>query len=284
VTAEAALPAGVEHRCAVLGSPVGHSLSPALHEAAYAELGLTGWTYGRAAVRADGLAGFVEGLDASWRGLSLTMPLKVAVLELDGARVSALAALAGAGNTLLLEGGERHVENTDVPGLVWAVQQAAPGPVRTVTVVGSGATARSAVVAAPRLGAERVQVLARDPAKAEALGVLADAVGVDLAVLPWGAAPPEADLLVSTVTAGAVDDAAEALVGSAGVVFDVVYDPWPTALAAAAARAGVRVVDGLDLLVGQAVEQVALMTGRRPSPSTLRAAGDAALAARATPA
>lgn len=86
---------------------------------------------------------------------------------------------------------------------------------------------------------------------------------------------------MSTVTAGAVDDQAEALAASAGVVFDVVYDPWPTALADAAGRAGVRVLDGLDLLVGQAVEQVELMTGRRPSPEVLRAAGDRALAERA---
>ena len=274
--------AEVTHRCAVLGSPVAHSLSPALHEAAYAELGLTGWSYGRAEVRADGLAGFVDGLDASWRGLSLTMPLKVAALELEGARVSALAALAGAGNTLLLQDGERRVENTDVPGLVWAVRQAGDDPVGTVTVVGSGATARSAVVAAPRLGAERVQVLARDRTKAAALGPLAEAVGVELVALPWGTPPPHADLLVCTVTAGAVDDAADALAASADLVFDVVYDPWPTALAAAAGRAGVRVLDGLDLLVGQAVEQVELMTGRRPSPAVLRAAGDAALAAHGT--
>lgn len=271
----------VAHRCAVLGSPIAHSLSPALHAAAYAELGLTGWSYGRAEVRADGLATFVDGLDATWRGLSLTMPLKVAVLELARVEVSATAALAGAGNTLLLGDGRRRVENTDVAGLVRAVRSVTSAPVTTITVVGSGATARSAVVAAPALGATTVQVLARDPAKAAALAPLAATVGVELAVPRWGDAPPAAGLLVSTVTAGAVDDQAEALAGSAAVVFDVVYDPWPTALAAAAARADVRVLDGLDLLVGQAVEQVELMTGRRPTAAVLRAAGDAALAARA---
>ncbi|SDU88863.1 shikimate dehydrogenase [Microlunatus sagamiharensis] len=269
----------VRHRAAVLGSPIAHSLSPALHAAAYAELGMAGWSYGLAEVEADGLAAFVDGLDETWRGLSLTMPLKVAVLELDGVEVSETARLAGAGNTLLLD--ERRVENTDVAGLVWAVRSITQDPVATVSVVGSGATARSALVAAPRLGATTVQVLARDPAKARSLAPLAEAVGVELAVPRWGSAPPEAGLLVSTVTAGAVDDQAEALAASAGVVFDVVYDPWPTALADAAGRAGVRVLDGLDLLVGQAVEQVELMTGRRPSPEVLRAAGDRALAERA---
>jgi len=264
----------------VLGSPIAHSLSPALHEAAYAELGLTGWSYGRAEVRGDGLATFVEGLDATWRGLSLTMPLKVAVLDLPGvAEVSETARLAGAGNTLLLDGGRsgRRVHNTDVPGLVQAVRRVTTGPVATATVVGSGATARSAVVAAGRLGAHRVQVLARDPAKVEALAPLAAAVGVELRAVGWGSVPPAADLLVSTVTAGAADERADALAASAGTVFDVVYDPWPTPLAASAARLGVRVLDGLDLLVGQAVEQVALMTGRRPTAAVLRAAGDAAL-------
>jgi hypothetical protein len=98
-------------RCAVLGSPIQHSLSPALHRAAYGYLGLD-WTYDRVEVDERGLAAFVGGLDASWRGLSLTMPLKVAVLELGN--VDQLASLAGAGNTLILEGGSRTVHNTDV--------------------------------------------------------------------------------------------------------------------------------------------------------------------------
>ncbi|HEY0237696.1 MAG TPA: shikimate dehydrogenase [Friedmanniella sp.] len=272
-------PTGARHRCAVLGSPIGHSLSPVLHQAAYAELGLTGWSYGRAEVRGDGLAAFVDGLDDSWRGLSLTMPLKVAVLELAGVTfVSDAARLTGAGNTLLLDGPARQVHNTDVGGLVSAVRQVASAAVETVTVVGSGATARSSVAAAAELGAHRVHVLARDPQKAEALRPLAAAVGLELVVVPWGSTPPHADLLVSTVTAGAVDDRAEALAGSADLVFDVVYDPWPTPLADAAGRAGVRVLDGLDLLVGQAVLQVELMIGQRPSSAVLRAAGDAALA------
>ena len=268
----------VTHRCAVLGSPVGHSLSPALHAAAYAELGLTGWSYGRAEVRADGLAAFVGSLDETWRGLSLTMPLKVAVMTLPGvAVVSDVARLTGVGNTLLLDGAARQVHNTDVGGLVQAVRDRFGGPLATVTVVGSGATARSAVAAAADLGASRVQLLARDQGKAEALRHLGEAVGVDLVALPWGSTPPAADLLVSTVTAGALDARADALAASAGLVFDVVYDPWPTALADAASRAGARVLDGLDLLVGQAVLQLELMTGRRPRPATLRRAGEAAL-------
>ena len=283
MTAEDAAPTDRRppYRCAVLGSPVAHSLSPVLHQAAYAELGLTGWSYGRAEVRADGLAAFVDGLDDTWRGLSLTMPLKVAVLELPGVEtVSDDARLTGVGNTLLLDGAGRQVHNTDVAGLVWALDRVLDEGVTTATVLGSGATARSTLVALAGLGATRVQVLARDPARAEALRPLAETLDLDLLVLPWRSTPPPARVLVSTVTAGALDDWADAAAGSAEVVLDVVYDPWPTSLAAAAARAGVRVVDGLDLLVGQAVLQVELMTGHRPSPDVLRAAGDAALAAR----
>jgi shikimate dehydrogenase len=258
-------------------------LSPALHAAAYAELGLAGWSYGRAEVRGDELAGFVEGLDASWRGLSLTMPLKVAVLELPGlSAVSDVARRTGVGNTLLLDGAVREVHNTDVAGFVWALDRVRD-QVGTATLLGSGATARSALVALAELGAGRVQVLARDPDKARRMTSLAEQVGLELVVLPWEGVPPDADVLVSTVTAGALDGWAEALAGSARVVFDVVYDPWPTTLAAAAERVGVRVVDGLDLLVGQAVEQVELMTGLRPSPGVLRAAGEAALAGRGKP-
>ncbi|MGI3784147.1 MAG: shikimate dehydrogenase, partial [Janthinobacterium lividum] len=271
----------VLHRCAVLGSPIAHSLSPVLHEAAYVELGLTGWSYGRAEVRADGLAAFVEGLDETWCGLSLTMPLKVAVLDLPGVElVSDAARLTGVGNTLLLDGAARQVHNTDVAGLAWALGRALEDGVGSATVLGSGATARSALVALAELGAQQVQVLARDPARATALRPLAEALDVELVVLPWGTSAPDVDVLVSTVTAGALDDWVEEIADSAEVVLDVVYDPWPTVLAATALRAGAQVVDGLDLLVGQAVLQVELMTARRPSPEVLRAAGDAALAAR----
>ena len=145
-------------RCAVLGSPIGHSLSPALHRAAYTHLGLN-WTYDRFEVDEQQLASFVRGLDASWRGLSLTMPLKVAVLELG--QVDQLARQAGAGNTLVLEGGESWVYNTDVGGLIWAVGQVAASPLPRVTILGAGATARSALIAATQLGAQGVTVVAR---------------------------------------------------------------------------------------------------------------------------
>lgn len=267
-------------RCAVLGSPIEHSLSPALHRAAYAVLGLTAWTYDRFEVAEAALVDVVSQCDQSWRGLSLTMPLKVVVLELG--EVDEVAALAGAGNTLIFDEGVRRVYNTDVGGLVWAIRRVHPGPVSRVTVLGAGATARSALVSAAQLGAKRVVVMARTPARADPLRVLGETLGLGVEVRPWGT-PPAADLVVSTVTASGPDAIAESVAASAPVVFDAIYHPWPTVLAEAAERAGCTVVNGLDLLVGQALLQIELMTGRQVDPEVLYAAGREALAGAPRP-
>jgi shikimate dehydrogenase len=268
VTPDLNSPGEVRH-CAVLGSPIEHSLSPALHRAAYTQLGLS-WTYDRVEVDEARLAPFVSGLDASWRGLSLTMPLKVAVLKLG--QVDELAKLAGAGNTLVLEGGERWVYNTDIGGLIWAVSQVTAAPLPRVTVLGTGATARAALLAATHLGAQLVTIVARTPARAEALRTLADELGVTLDIRQWSTPIPAADLVVSTVVSGAADSIAQAVAGSAPLIVDIIYDPWPTVLAAVAERAGCTVVGGLDLLVGQALLQIELMTGRSVAADVLYAA------------
>ena len=260
---------GGVRRCAVVGSPIEHSLSPTLHRAAYAQLGLN-WIYDRFEVDERRLAAFVAGLDSSWRGLSLTMPLKVAVLELG--QVDELAKLAGAANTLVVEGGERWVHNTDVGGLTWAVRQVTPTPFSRVTILGAGGTARAALIAATQLGAKQVTVVARTPSRAEALRRVSDELGVTLEISPWTGQVPDSDLVVSTVVSGAADSIAEVVAGSAPLIVDIIYDPWPTVLAAAAERAGCTVVNGLDLLVGQALLQIELMTGRSVSSDVLYAA------------
>ncbi|CAA9302282.1 MAG: Shikimate 5-dehydrogenase I alpha [uncultured Friedmanniella sp.] len=263
-------------RCAVLGSPIAHSLSPALHRAAYAELGLD-WSYDRFEVVEDGLAGFVAGCDETWRGLSLTMPLKAVALDLG--EVDPLAAQVGAANTLLFEAdGSRRLHNTDVGGLVWALGRVGVTAVDRATLLGAGATARSTLVSLSRLGAREVTVLARTPARAVPLVALGDSLGMAVTVRSWTDPLPGADVVLNTAVTGAADALAEAAAASAPVVFDAIYDPWPTRLAEAAAAAGCAVVNGLDLLVGQALLQIELMTGRSVSASTLEAAGRAALA------
>jgi shikimate dehydrogenase len=262
-------------RCAVLGSPIEHSLSPVLHRAAYAELGLADWSYDRYEVREAELADFVGELDDSWRGLSLTMPLKVAALGLG--QPDELVALVGAANTLILGPDGNRLYNTDVDGLVSAVVGAGSGGLDRVTVLGAGATARSSLVSAARLGATTVSVVARTPAKAEDLRPLAERLRLRLKVLDWSAPLEPTDLVISTVTAGAADARAEEIAACAAVVFDAIYDPWPTPLAMAGLKLGRAVLNGLDLLVGQAVLQVELMTGHQVAPGVLMAAGRAAL-------
>jgi shikimate dehydrogenase len=265
--------------CAVLGDPVAHSLSPVLHRAAYAELGLD-WTYDAVRVGVEDLSGFVSGLGPEWRGLSLTMPLKRRALALSEA-VTDRAQLAGAANTLLLEDGVPVLaDNTDLPGAAAALRERYDGPVTAVTVLGGGATAASTGLAMCDLGAERVRLLVRSPERAgEALDAIArhpSSPRVEVGSL--AEEPIEGDVLISTVPVAAQDDDLVARCAEAPVVFEVLYDPWPTPLAAAA-RTGV-LVGGLDLLVHQAVLQVELFTGRSVPFTVLRSAGEEALDAR----
>jgi shikimate dehydrogenase len=262
----------------VLGSPIAHSLSPTLHRTAYGVLGLD-WRYDRVEMAEDGLAAFVAGCDASWRGLSLTMPLKAAALELGEA--DPLARQACAANTLVFEpDGSRRLYNTDVPGLVWALRRAGAEALPRVTILGTGATARSALLSATRLGARQVTVVGRTVARVAPLEELGRSLDVEVRPLTWASPLPPADALLSTAVAGAADSLAEAAAASAPLVFDAIYHPWPTALAGAAEAAGRRLVNGLDLLVGQALLQLELMTGHAVDPTLLYTAGRSALAGR----
>ncbi len=268
-------------RCAVLGSPIAHSLSPVLHRAAYAELGL-GWAYEAVELTEGGLAEFLDGLDASWRGLSLTMPLKRAVVPLVD-ELSDRARQAQAANTVVLDGGRRSGHNTDIPGIAAALRERYDGPVDAALVLGGGATAASAVLALADLGCTTVTLVVRDEVRAqETLAAAArhpSSPAVD--VRPFGAPVPGADVLVSTIPAAAQDDGVLDLLDGVRAVFEVIYEPWPTPLAVRARRDGRVLVGGLDLLVHQAVLQVELMTGCRPAPlAAMRAAGERELERR----
>lgn len=268
-------PLGVGRRCAVIGHPAHHSLSPAMHRAAYAALGLD-WDYQWHDVTPNDLAGFVAGLDGSWRGLSVTMPHKEAIIAFG--EPDEVVTLTGAGNTLLLDP-TPSVHNTDVAGVVNAVGLRREG-VRTVTIVGNGATARSGLVGAAQLGAQSATVLARRPERAAGMVDLGVAVGVAVDVLPLTATPPRTDLLLSTVPTTGIAEHALRLAATAELLFDAVYDPWPTPLGEAAEQTGTPILSGLHLLAGQAVDQVRLMTGLDIDLATLLDAGRAELARR----
>jgi shikimate dehydrogenase len=304
-------------KAAVLGSPVAHSLSPVLHRAAYAELGLGGWSYQGLECTEAGLPGLLSGCGPDWAGLSLTMPLKRTVLPLLD-WVQPLATEVGCANTVIFTGGRKHGHNTDVPGMIAALAGAGVmGPGSTGTgpalILGGGATACSALACLRGLGLAEATVAVRDPSRAAGLLAVAGRLGmrVQLATLdgldiPWR-------LLISTVPAGAADAYVEQIIGagepspgsvqagkadagtaqawaaSSGaartvgqlVVLDVVYHPWPTKLATAAGRAGAMVVGGFEFLLQQAGPQVELMTGRPAPLEAMRAAGLAELARRA---
>jgi len=268
-------------RAAVLGSPVAHSLSPVLHLAAYRALGLESWAYEAIECDEQRLPGLLGSLGQDWAGLSLTMPLKRAVLPLlDLAQP--LVTRVGAANTVLLRGSRRVGHNTDVPGIARAMRGAGVTPEGNVVVIGAGGTACAAVAALRDTVTGEVTVAVRAPDRAQWLLEVASRfrVQVRLTELGDGLASQPWELLISTVPGHAADPLAEQLaLGaiSAKAVFDVVYDPWPTALAAAAAASGATVISGYELLVQQAVGQVELMTGHRAPVEQMRAAGLAEL-------
>lgn len=252
-------------RLAVLGSPIAHSKSPALHRAAYARLGLD-WRYDAIEVDSAGLAAFVEGRDASWLGLSLTMPLKHEVLPLVD-ELDRRARLTGAANTLRFDAGRRLGFNTDVGGIVGALADGGMRSALRAAVIGGGATAASAVAAIAELGAERVDVFVRTPARAAALEPLAASLGLVVAVHPLEtiAAAEPVDLVISTVPGGTnLGARAPEAWRERAVLLDVAYDPWPTVLAADWFAAGGRVVHGLGMLLHQALLQVRVFVNGDP--------------------
>lgn len=261
-------------RAAVLGHPIGHSLSPTLHNAAYAALGLTGWMYEAIDCAEADLSGLLQRTRTGpWAGFSCTMPLKRVALE-QADESDPLAVAVGAANTLLrtADGGWRAV-TTDVAGLVAALGEAR-ARFYDVTILGAGGTAQAAVAAVARSGASRCTVLVRDRDRAQPLRATAERLGVavDVADLQVGAAALGADLVISTLPANAADRFAARSWRTDQVVLDAVYDPWPTQLAAGAASRGASVVSGALLLLHQAAAQVTLMTGRAAPVAAMRRA------------
>ncbi|MEV6610469.1 shikimate dehydrogenase [Kutzneria sp. NPDC051319] len=264
-------------QAAVLGSPIEHSLSPVLHGAAYRELGLADWTFSRVLCTAEELPGFVDGLGPEWAGLAVTMPGKRAALSYAVERTR-VAELVGAANTLVPRAdGGWLADCTDVEGVVGAVR--AGGGVAAggrAVVLGAGGTATAALTALEALEIPSATLVVRDPARAGEAMACAERVGLDVDVIRWDSADfaavcGGADLVVSTVPTGAVEPVAGDIV-RAGCVFDVIYHPWPTPLAAAASDRGTRLVTGLDMLLHQAFAQVRWFTGRDAPRAAMRAA------------
>ena len=248
-------------RLAVLGSPIAHSLSPDLHRAAYRVLGLD-WSYEAVEIGRDGLADFVRSRDETWRGLSLTMPLKVGVFPLL-TEVSELARETGSANTVVFERSGRWGFNTDVYGLRRGFERHGRSSLRSVLILGGGATAASGLVAARQLGADTVFAGVRAPERAARLVEVGRAQGIDVQVrhLDQLIQIDEAlDAVISTLPNGAaVDVVLDPDAIRTAALFDVAYSPWPTPLAAS--WTGETVIGGLEMLVLQALAQVRIFVG-----------------------
>lgn len=264
-------------RCAVIGSPIAHSLSPAMHRAAYAELGLD-WTYEAVLVEEDGLQEFLGSLGDDVRGLSVTAPLKRRLAELvepDGGPP------LGVANTVVIDDGMPSTYNTDVPGAVAALAERGVTELMTARILGGGATAASIAYALSTIGVAELELVVRDPSRATEAVTIANRAGLATTVRTIDEPLVDrVDLLVSTLPADATASRARELVDAAGAVFDVVYDPWPSALVTAGEQSGLAVVTGLDLLAHQAALQVELMTGESVDPQLLRDAALGELGAR----
>lgn len=240
-------------RLAVWGDPIAHSKSPQLHAAAYGVLGLD-WSYDRRRVTEGEFAGAVRSLDDSWRGLSLTMPLKDEAYRIADVR-DAHAELTGVANTLTL-GATVHAFNTDVGGIIDALGESGITTVERVRLLGAGATAASALVAVADMGARSADVRARRPESASSLRELGARLGVEVTVLPFTETADAVELTVSSLPGGTAlpEDVVAPLAVAGGALFDVAYAPWPSALATNWGDAAA--IPGLGMLLHQAVRQI----------------------------
>ncbi len=262
-------------RAGVVGTPIEHSLSPVLHGAAYRALGLNRWSYERRECDARDLRKLVEGLGPEWVGLSVTMPGKREALELAGAATER-ARSVGVANTLVrCDDGCWFADCTDVDGVIGALRAAAGFATGTRgLLLGAGGTAAAVLAAFAELGVDDVTLGVRDPDRARDALATAERSGVSvrverLAGIDLARAADDADVVVSTLPAGAVDTHAEEL-ARAACVLDVVYHPWPTPLSVAVQRAGGGLATGLDMLLHQAFGQVELFTGREAPREAMR--------------
>jgi shikimate dehydrogenase len=257
-------------RAGVIGWPIEHSRSPTIHRHWLRELGIAG-TYEKFAVRPEAFRAFVETIgEDGFAGANVTAPHKEAAFRACE-RLTPVAEALGAVNTLWREDGRLWGDNTDVFGFLANLDGTAPGWAergRLAVVIGAGGAARGIVYALISRGFDRVAVVNRTQARAEAL---AEHFGPPTAAIAWDDLPREmgqADLLVNASTLGMVGQPALSLdisvLAADAVVADAVYVPLRTPLIEAASARGLRVVGGLGMLLHQAAPAFARWFGQRP--------------------
>ncbi len=266
-------------KAAVLGSPIDHSLSPLLHQLAYRELGISG-EYSKLEVPSGELSTFLASLDDSWTGFSLTMPLKEEIVDCVN-NVSPLSKKIRSANTLYRTSGEWNATTTDVSGFIDSLQSHGVEISGNVVIIGAGATARAAAAACDA-SASHITIMARSSRGADEIFKSVDSTEMNF--VSWGdeESIQAAQLIISTTPEGATDSLIQIFPTKPdGIFFDVLYKPWPTqALATWQAKKG-QVIDGLDLLIHQAISQVEIFAGlsvdRTPMAQLMRKAAFEAL-------
>ena len=253
----------------VLGSPIEHSRSPLIHSTAYGVLGLD-WDYQKNEVRKGGLRRFLAESNIEFSGLSVTMPLKEEAARLAESLDEA-ARLTGAVNTLSKTETGWAGFNTDVFGITQAVASKVSTGISKVLILGSGATATSAMLAVSRLAPEaRVWVMARNPETRAQLVQFGLTLGLQVKpTIRLKSVARSADLVISTLPGSAMDSVVRKLrrfgeFRPTGAVLDVAYSPWPSQFAAFWSQVQRPIISGLDMLMWQAVAQLRVFTNSNP--------------------
>lgn len=240
---------------AVLGSPIAHSLSPLIHSLAYEYLGLTAH-YEAIEVKAGALTKFLNQTDKNC--LSLTMPLKEEAMKVTDV-ISDVATRISCGNTLSLNEGVWSLTSTDVSGFDNALRMHGIDTVDSVLIIGAGATARAAIASVSAI-TKSVSVVSRNSEREAAIN---KASGINVSYLPWKLTDEinDADLVINTTPNQAADFFLSGIDKPRGTLFEVLYHPWPTAISRAWSETQAQVIDGLDLLIHQAIAQVEIFSG-----------------------
>lgn len=240
---------------AVLGSPIAHSLSPLIHSLAYEQLGIAAH-YEAIEIKAGGLANFLSQTDKNC--LSLTMPLKEEAMKVADV-ITDVAARISCGNTLSSRDGKWNLTSTDVSGFDNALKMHGIEQVDSVLIIGAGATARAAIASVSAITTS-VAVVSRNPEREAAMN---QASLVDVTYLPWEVTSQinTAALVINTTPNQAADFFTSSINSPSGTFFEVLYHPWPTAISKAWSESKAQVIDGLDLLIHQAIAQVEIFSG-----------------------
>ena len=259
----------MSRKFAVLGSPISHSKSPIIHAAAYRVLG-EDWEYSRFEVAKGGLKRFIENDGSGFTGFSLTMPLKEDAFAFADV-TDEISKSTKASNTLIRVNDRWHAFNTDVFGITQAVSQTISTPINVSLIIGSGATATSAMSAIARLApGSSVLVLARNKTTRLPLINFGRSLGLQVSsARRLVSAVKKAQVTISTLPGGAMDGAAKKIAASrffkpSGLLLDVAYNPWPSQLADAWQLKNQKVVSGLEMLIWQAIAQIRIFKTGNP--------------------